>query len=233
MSTIKINVVDQAVTFESSPAIFSGDINVDVTQFTFNEAWTGFTKTAVFYREIETPYLQVLNDDQCYIPHEVTPSAGRMYIGVFGVKDDKVITSEVVYYDIGTGVLTVGTPSNPSPDIWQQIINQYQEIKELAEKLSQQEKDFVAQLQKSFNDYTTKTDKVISDFKTESNKNFNDFKNQANSDFQKYYQELKEISANFMSLDDVDRICDGTYDPIYDEYNVQTMTEEEILAILV
>ena len=102
MTTIKLKVIDENIEFTSSPPVYSGDVNTIETQFEFGENWEGFTKSAVFYREIDKPYMQVLKDDACLIPHEVMRTQGRIYVGVFGVLDDKVKTSEVVFYDIGT-----------------------------------------------------------------------------------------------------------------------------------
>lgn len=200
MTTIKLKVIDENIEFTSSPPIYSGDVNTISTLFEFGGNWEGFTKTAVFYREIETPYMQVLKDDECYIPHEVMMTAGRIYIGVFGVKDDKVKTSEVVFYDIGTGVMTFGSIPEPSDEIWQQILAELGNIRKLAEEMSQGQEDFIEQMEQTF---------------------------------QRYYEELKTISANFMSVEDVDRICGGDYDPTYDDYNAEPIPIEELEKILV
>ena len=114
MSIIKLKTIDENLEFTSSPPVYSGDVNTIATQFEFDEFWQDFIKTAVFYREIDKPYQVVLEDDTCYIPAEVMRTEGRIYIGVFGVKDDKVKTSEVVFYDIGTGVMTYGSIPEPS-----------------------------------------------------------------------------------------------------------------------
>ncbi len=200
MTTIKLKVVDENIEFTSTPPVYSGDVNTISTQFEFGEAWDGFAKTAVFYREIETSYMQVLQDDVCLVPHEVMKTQGRIYIGVFGVLDDKVKTSEVVYYDIGTGVMTFGKIPEPSDEIWQQILSELANIRKLAEEMAQGQEDF---------------------------------KNHMEEVFQDYYEELKAISANFMTVEDVDRICGGEYDPTYDDYNAEPISQEELEKILV
>ena len=60
-----------------------------------------------------------------------------------------------------------------------------------------------------------------------------DFIEQMEQTFQRYYEELKTISANFMSVEDVDRICGGDYDPTYDDYNAEPIPIEELEKILV
>ena len=59
------------------------------------------------------------------------------------------------------------------------------------------------------------------------------FKTESKKKFEEYYEELKKISANFMTIEDVDRICGGEYDPTYDDYNTQPITQEELEKILV
>lgn len=144
--------------------------------------------------------MQVLKDDACLIPHEVMRTQGRIYVGVFGVLDDKVKTSEVVFYDIGTGVITSGSISEPSDDIWQQILSELGNIRKLAEQMSQGQEEFKTHMEQVF---------------------------------QEYHEELKTISANFMIVEDVDRIVGGEYDPSYDDYNAESITQDELLKILV
>lgn len=182
MSTIKLKIQGQVIQLIDKPAIYSGDINVDTVSFDFSSDWIGFTKTAVFFKTADDPYQQILSgDDDCYIPHEVVDVEGKIHLGVFGVKDDKVITTEVITYEIGQGILKIGTPSQPSDELWQQVLSIVQGLRD---------------------------------------------------DVKKYYEELKAISANFMSVEDVDKICGGEYDPTYDDYNVFPLSTSEILEVL-
>lgn len=140
-TTIKLKVEDENIVFTSSPPVFSGDVNTISANFEFGVNWDGLTKYAVFYRSIETPYSVTLSNNECLVPHEVMETAGRMYIGVYGTSaDGKIKTSEVVFYDIGTGVLTGGVPSSETLSMWQQILADMDSIKELGE-------DFDANLQ--------------------------------------------------------------------------------------
>lgn len=166
MTTIKLKVIDENIEFTSSPPIYSGDVNTISTLFDFGEIWEGFTKTAVFYRESEKPYQVVLKDDECLIPHEVMKTQGRIYIGVFGVKDDKVKTSEVVFYDIGAGVMTFGSISEPTDEIWEQILAELGNIRELAEQMKLDQEAFKTDVTKRQENFETKITKIQSDFET-------------------------------------------------------------------
>ena len=85
-------------------------------------------------------------------------------------------------------------------------------------------------------DVVNKVNQNIKDnaeFKEDITNQQNQFETENEQKFNKYYEELKKISANFMSVEDVDRICGGEYDPIYDDYNAQSITQEELEKILV
>lgn len=126
MTTIKLKVIDENIEFTSSPPVYSGDVNTIATRFEFGQGWDGFGKTAVFYREIDKPFRVMLDvNNECYIPHEVMETDGRFFFGVFGVKDNKIKTSEVVFYDIGQGIMVNTGIVPPTEEVWQQILSMY------------------------------------------------------------------------------------------------------------
>ena len=58
--------------------------------------------------------------------------AGRMYIGVFGIKDTAVVTSTLATIDIKEGAISGGNISTePTDDVFLAIIAQYQRIVEM------------------------------------------------------------------------------------------------------
>lgn len=136
-TTIKLKVEDENIVFTSQPPVFSGDVNTISVEFEFGVNWDGLTKYAVFYRDIEEPYQVALeSNNTCLVPHEVMETAGRMFIGVYGQADGKIKTSEVVFYDLGTGVLAGGQPSSEKLNMWQQILQDMDTIRETAETLN-------------------------------------------------------------------------------------------------
>lgn len=133
MSTIKVVCIDQTLAFNNTPVITSGGLNEDFVSFTFCALWSGFTRTAVFWRNEKEVYHQTLDaEDRCQIPPEVTGEDGVIYFGVFGVNAKGVQrTSEVLNYRIHKGAITTGTkPSNPTPDIYTQILARCQDVKD-------------------------------------------------------------------------------------------------------
>lgn len=131
MSTILIKCQDQVLAFENTPLIASGDLGVDFVQFDFCDRWDGFERTAVFWRNEKDAYHQLLDDeDRCEIPPEVLQEGGLIHFGVFGVNAaGQQRTSNVLNYRIEQGAITTDTkPSDPTPDMYTQMLEQYASI---------------------------------------------------------------------------------------------------------
>ena len=137
MSVVKAKIIDRVITFTERPLLYSHARNADYLQISFDAEWNGHTKTAVFYRVKEKPYVVLMDEDTCVIPPEVMETDGKIYIGVFGVKDETVLTSEVVFYPVGVGALTEGAMPEVTPDLWQDIISRIEEIKETGANIGQ------------------------------------------------------------------------------------------------
>lgn len=135
MTVIKVKCVDQTLVFASTPLVASGGINEDFMQFTFCSKWDDLEKTAVFWRSEADVYHVLLDEENSVqVPPEVTADAGVIYFGVFGVNvEGKQRTSEVLTYTIEQGTITTGTkPSDPTPDIYTQLLAKYGEMRDIA-----------------------------------------------------------------------------------------------------
>lgn len=133
MAQIQILLEKQLLTIQNGEIIASGDSNFDSCAFTFDETWDGFVKTAVFYQDKANVQYAVLgNDNTCVIPAAAMARAGRMYIGVFGIKDTAVVTSTLGMINIKEGAISGGNVSTePTDDVFLAIIAQYQRIVEM------------------------------------------------------------------------------------------------------
>ncbi len=136
MSEIKVQCIDQAISFLNTPVISSGNVNYDTIVFDFCSRWDGYVKTAIFYRNKDEVYYQLLANDRCIIPNEVLGEKGVIYIGVFGTQGDKTITSQVLTYRIQEGAVTEDLkPADPTPDIYAQIVGKQADFEnELADQ---------------------------------------------------------------------------------------------------
>ena len=128
-TSIHVKCTNQVLSYIETPFIASGDVNEDKIEFEFCPMWEGFTKTAVFYRnEAEVYHVLLEEDDTCLIPHEVLANPGAMYFGVFGNRDDRTKTSEVIQYTIRQGAITEATKiSDPTPTIYAQLLTRMEE----------------------------------------------------------------------------------------------------------
>lgn len=145
MSTIKLRCTDQVLTFENTPVIASGGLEEDFIEFDFCSQWDGFERTAVFWRTEAEVYHVILDEnDSCQVPPEVTADDGTIFFGVFGVDPaGRQRTTEVLTYLIVKGAITTGTkPSEPTPDIYTQLIAKYDEMLAIAEDTRAKEQTF-------------------------------------------------------------------------------------------
>ena len=107
--------------------------------FNFPTSWNGYAKTAVF-RNGETTVSVVLNGDnglctgenECYVPYEVI-KAPQFTVSVFGVLgDSRATTPQVRIIVKESGYGEGDAPSEPTPTVYEQLINLSNETKEIA-----------------------------------------------------------------------------------------------------
>lgn len=126
MSVITGVVTDQVITLNNTPDITAGDKNNDKIQLSYSSEWNDTEKVAIFFHcdDYKTPITVLENKDGTFtVPSDVIKS-GFMYFGVKGVKNDKVITTELIEYRILDGATEERTPS-PTLDIYQQLLSAY------------------------------------------------------------------------------------------------------------
>lgn len=131
-SEIKVSCYDQVLKITESPVLASGGLNEVRVVFSFCEKWVGFVKTAIFYRDEEEVYYAVLDEnDTCIVPWEVCYEEGTFYFGVFGERDNTRRTSNIVRCKVKKGAITSDMrPSDPTPDVYAQIIEMLGEIRD-------------------------------------------------------------------------------------------------------
>ena len=133
---IKIKCEDQTLKATRSPSIASGGIEADAIEFEFDELWTGFAKTAVFYRSERSVYHVAVVDDKCIVPSEILRMSGYFYIGVMGVKDGVTRTSNVLSYRVEPGAITEGVkPPEPTPSIYESILASVKSAEQIAKSV--------------------------------------------------------------------------------------------------
>ena len=132
---IGAEVRERELRLTSIPMMPSGSRNHLQIRVAFDAEWDGTTKTLVAYRDLSHPYHAPLGlDGTALIPREVLAEQGVAYLGVFGVAGDQRITSTIVRYGVNEGALTEGLqPSDPTPEMWDQLISAVNEVRQAAE----------------------------------------------------------------------------------------------------
>ena len=132
---IGAEVRERELRLTSIPMMPSGGRNHLRIRIAFDAEWDGTTKTLVAYRDLSHPYHVPLGlDGTALIPHEVLAEQGVVYLGVFGIAGDQRLTSTIVRYGVNEGSLTEGLqPSDPTPEMWDQLISAVNEVRQAAE----------------------------------------------------------------------------------------------------
>ena len=136
MSNIMVKCDDQKLMITEAPQIASGGIEENKLIIDFvGSLWDNYTKTAIFYQDPNNVYYALLDDnDTCVVPREATASKGNRYFGVFGVSGGVTRTSEILRYKIVEGAITTDLkPTDPTPDIYAQLLAQYESIMEVVQ----------------------------------------------------------------------------------------------------
>lgn len=133
MAVLNLKLKEQLLELQNEEILASGGVKVDRCSFIFDEAWDGYTCTGVFYQDKNSVQYAVLeNDNTCEIPPAARAKEGRMYIGVFGTKGSKILTSTLVFVDINEGSISgENVSTEPTDDVFVAIIAQYQAIMDM------------------------------------------------------------------------------------------------------
>lgn len=132
---MKIKVVNQRLYLEP-PKTAEGTREYLRAEFDFSEEWDGMTKTAFFRGADGENHLKLLKDDTCTVPAEALAAPGRVGVSVSGTLGDTVITTDIKSFTI-LATLSGGTPSDPEPTLWQEVLDKFEKVSEVEEKVTE------------------------------------------------------------------------------------------------
>ena len=138
---IKLNCINQELSFAENPLVASGGYNEDKLQINFCELWNGYAKVCVFYQNPNKHYFAMMEeDDTCVIPYEALQSDGILYLGVFGCNTEgKTRTSQIVKYVVEKGAININLqPEEPTPDIYEQFLTEVDRIRDYFIQLNEE-----------------------------------------------------------------------------------------------
>lgn len=122
---------NQAKVTQTEP-ITSGSSNVYVVQFRLSEEWDQLTATAVFRAGYNIVNVLLDEDRECMVPWEVMQNPGeQVTVGVFGTMNGNVVLP-TIWANMGNlqqGVTTGIYMSEPTPSVYQQIVDDLRRIR--------------------------------------------------------------------------------------------------------
>lgn len=130
---MKIKVVNQRLYLEP-PKTAAGTRKYLRAEFSFSEEWDGMTKTAFFRGADGNTYTQLLENDACTVPAVALAASGRVGVSVSGTLGDMVITTDIKSFSV-PATLSGGTPSDPEPTVWQQILDKVDKTQQIAQSV--------------------------------------------------------------------------------------------------
>lgn len=130
---MKIKVVNQRLYLEP-PETAEGTREYLRAEFSFSEEWEGTVKTAFFRGADGNTYTQLLENDACTVPAVALAAPGRVGVSVSGTLGETVITTDIKSFSV-PATLSGGTPSDPEPTVWQQILNKVDDTKQIAQSV--------------------------------------------------------------------------------------------------
>ena len=136
---MKIKVVNQRLYLEP-PETAEGTREYLRAEFSFSEEWDGMTKTAFFRGADGNTYSQLLKDDACTVPAEALAASGRVGVSVSGTLGETIITTDIKSFTV-PATLSGGTPSDPEPTVWQQILDKFEKLPEAIDTALAQAKE--------------------------------------------------------------------------------------------
>lgn len=74
---------------------------------------------------------QLLENDACTVPAEALAAPGRVGVSVSGTRGETIITTDIKSFS-APATLSGGTPSDPEPTVWQQILDKVDDTQQLA-----------------------------------------------------------------------------------------------------
>lgn len=135
---MKIKVVNQRLYLEP-PETAEGTREYLRAEFSFSEEWDGMTKTAFFRGADGDTYTQLLENDACTVPAAALAAPGRVGVSVSGTLGETVITTDIKSFSV-PATLSGGTPSDPEPTLWQEVLDKFEKVSEVEEKVTELDK---------------------------------------------------------------------------------------------
>ena len=122
MKTLHFEVQKQRIGMSECAELVADSAEIYETAFSFDAAWDGFARTAVFECAGERCE-QLLVEDRCVMPWEILHADEYLRVGVYGVSGSRImptVYSHPMY--VAQGAEVSETARERSPDVFDQIV---------------------------------------------------------------------------------------------------------------
>ena len=127
MITINARVRGHVLTIPTPVTMAAGSVEADQVRFSFDSAWDGLYKVALFFGSAIEPYAAAVDASGCaVIPWEVLTERGKLQFGVYGVEPGETtprITSTLIRVQIPAGAWSesIANAGEPTPTLIEQF----------------------------------------------------------------------------------------------------------------
>jgi len=102
--------------------VTAGSVGTVSAEFSFDSAWDGWARTAVFRGAGESREV-ALTSDTCAVPWEALRKEGYLQVGVYGVQGDRRIpTIWSAPIPVAAGASGADPAQPPTPDVYRQLL---------------------------------------------------------------------------------------------------------------
>lgn len=126
------------LTIQEKETLTSGSVNVYRVRFSFSEDWDGLDKIAVFQALEESRSVPLDHTNECMIPWETLKKPGaNLFCGVYGTREGEIVLP-TLWCSLGKilpGTVPGEDITSPTPDMWEQLLQQSQQAVETARQL--------------------------------------------------------------------------------------------------
>ena len=139
--TVQCSCTGQILTRLDNTQLVAGQVDKIIVAFGLTEEWSGMSIVARFCRDLQSEIYDIsLTDNyEVEIPHEVMDFSGSFIMSLRGEKDNRVITSNTVSYQVLDTVLGPNASRYPTETVYDKIDYLTTKCADLEDRLSRLE----------------------------------------------------------------------------------------------
>ncbi len=119
---MKFSVTWNCLIREDQELVTSGSVNTVEAEFSFDEAWAGYDRVAVFKNGDEVREVVLGEEGRCAVPWEVLEKSGFLTVGVYGIREEmRIATIYSAPLPVAPGAGAAPPGREPTPGIYMRL----------------------------------------------------------------------------------------------------------------